>query len=283
MMKMVTKEFTRNVVLKRQLRAALVDTRVSEMIKSDFSSTFHSIGLGKEGAHKLATAVMAHMAENNTLRETEGSILTLFEGIEVDGKSFLEVLKQRLDERQEKIVDQVTPFVRGIRGKIIDFGAGNGGVAQKVHDRYGLDVEAIDVADFRSRDITVPFLRFENGNVPVNDGYYAAAILITVMHHEANNERILRELTRIVRNKLVVIETSPIDSSLREWQRTFANDVLWNRFFNYANIPVPGTYESAEGWINRFARHGWEVSHNEPLEYDQATAKVFHHLLVFRR
>lgn len=218
-----------------------------------------------------------------SLKETEDNVLNLLKNTKVEGKPFMEVLEQRLDERHVKVVGQISQFIKGTKGKIIDFGAGNGGAAQILHDKYGLDVEAVDASDYRSGNITVPFLKFKDGKIPVPDNYYNTAVLIAVLHHDTNNERILQELTRIVKHRLIIQETSPIDHTKQEWERTFATDVLWNRFFHYADVPVPGSYESPQGWIQRFAKYGWKLVAREELGYDTATAKVFHNLLVFEK
>jgi ubiquinone/menaquinone biosynthesis C-methylase UbiE len=207
----------------------------------------------------------------------------LFDKIEIDGKPFVEVLRQKLEERQDRVADELGPYVKDIKGRVIDFGAGSGGIAQRLHDKYGLDMEAIDVSDFRDKSVSVPFLKFEDGKVPVTRNYYDAAVLSAVIHHDADNERILKELARIVKRRVVVIETSPADDTKQQWERTFASDVLWNRFFQNADIPVPGTYESTDGWVNRFAKHGWKVVQKVSLGYNEATAKVIHNLLVFEK
>ncbi|MEN9647956.1 MAG: hypothetical protein RLY57_760, partial [Candidatus Parcubacteria bacterium] len=123
--------------------------------------------------------------------------------------------------------------------------------------------------------------------VNVVDKHYEAAVLTNVIHHEKINENILKELDRIVARKLVIIETVPVGNTPEEIvldrERTFANDTLWNRFFNYADIPVPGTYETPEDWIKRFESYGWKTTHSEDLGYDQKSIHDVHHLLVFER
>lgn len=61
------------------------------------------------------------------------------------------------------------------------------------------------------------------------------------------------------------------------------NDYLYNRLFHNADVPVPGTFETPEGWGSRFAKYGWKVKHSENLGEDQKTIKDTHHLLVFEK
>ncbi|MCL5419411.1 MAG: class I SAM-dependent methyltransferase [Candidatus Marsarchaeota archaeon] len=280
---MVTKDSPRNILLKKRLTEALLDTEVIGAIQEDFVSAFENIGLSEAGAKRLTRQIIANMRAGTTLKTAEDNVRTLFDKIEIDGKPFMEVLHQKLEEREDRIAGELGPYVKGIKGKVIDFGAGSGGIAQRLHDRYGLDMEMVDVSNFRDKSVTVPSLEFEGGRVPAADGRYNAAVLSVVIHHEADNERILRELTRIVKHRIVIIETSPADGTKQQWERTFVNDALWNRFFQNADIPVPGTYESPDGWIRRFGKHGWRVKHEVFLGYNELTTKLIHNLLVFEK
>ena len=112
-------------------------------------------------------------------------------------------------------------------------------------------------------------------------------MLTNVIHHEKDNEKILKELNRIVKSKLVIIETVPEadtrTAAKKDWGRMLLNDTLWNRFFNYANIPVPGAYEIPSDWVRRFKKYGWKVVISEDLGIDQPTIQDRHHLLVLER
>lgn len=280
---MVTKETPKNVILKRQLNEALSDTKISDAIKEDFIFAFQNIGLNRIEAKKLTNLIVTQMVADTTLKVAEDNVRKILDKVEINGEQFWHVLHQKLEERQDRVADELGPYVKGIKGRVIDFGAGSGGIAQRLHDKYGLNMEAIDVSDFRDKGVTVPFLKFEADKVPVANNYYDGAVLSAVIHHDADNERILRELSRIVKHRVVIIETSPADDTRQQWERTFASDVLWNRFFQNADIPVPGTYESPDGWVKRFAKHGWKLTKKVSLGYNEATAKVIHNLLVFEK
>ena len=111
--------------------------------------------------------------------------------------------------------------------------------------------------------------------------------LPNVLHHDPDNERILKDLNDIVTHRLIVIETVPEadseDDAKKDWGRMLLNDALWNRFFNYANIPVPGTYEIPVNWIKRFEKYGLRCIHSEDLGFDQPTIQDRHHLFVFKK
>lgn len=272
-----------NSIIKKRLQRALSDKKILLKVSKDFSHTFERVGLNKKSSKNLTERMIKALIEKNTLSETESKVISMFNEIKVRNRPFLEVIKKGLRGREKIIVGQVKPYLKDIDGKVIDFGAGSGEVAQLLHDDLNLDIEAVDIRKFKSPRVKIPFKIFNGKRVPVKDKYYNAAVMTNVAHHEKDNENIIDELTRIVSKRLVIIETVPSDDSWEEWERTFVNDALWNRFFNYANIPVPGTYERPEGWIKRFEKHKWKLVYSKNLGYDQPTIRDLHHLLVFEK
>ena len=122
--------------------------------------------------------------------------------------------------------------------------------------------------------------------------------MTNVAHHEPENQLVLAELARIIRpgGRLIVIETVPEDKTEEALEITFLNDYFYNRILHCADIAVPGTYETLEGWIGRFDDVGFELdlledvddpllreSNPFPLGYDQPTIRDLHALYVFRR
>lgn len=277
-------------IMKDRIEAALNNPEIRSKVESDFAYTFSKLGLASEEASRLKNTVIEKLLSDDALEVTEKEVLGIFEKIAVkadDGPELLiEVLHQKLAGRAELIHQQIENYFQDINGKVVDYGAGDGQVTQKLHDD-GLDIEGYDVRSYPAEDVTVPIKEFDGGHVPAQDGYYQAALMTNVAHHEKDNEKIIQELTRIVSDKLVVIETVPTGETAEEVEqdreRTFMNDYLYNRLFHNADIPVPGTYETPQGWVNRFARYGWRVTHSQDLGFDQPTIRDVHHLLVFEK
>ena len=207
--------------------------------------------------------------------------------LSVNGKPFTAQIFEKFTGRAELIYSQVEKYFSGTKGAVIDWGAGDGQVTQLLHDKLKLNIEGVDVRDFRAQTTTVPIKIFDGHHVSVADGYYEMGLMTNVAHHEKDNEKIIEELTRIIKRRLVVIETVPTGSTYEEVEadrgRTFLNDALWNRYFQNANIPVPGTYETPEGWILRFQKHGWKVIQSIDLGIDQPMVQDIHHLLVLEK
>jgi ubiquinone/menaquinone biosynthesis C-methylase UbiE len=280
-------------IIKERLTKGITNPQIRELVLADYAYTFHELGLDENSAKEIADKVVSFIESSATLNETEEKVRALFTGTKVGDKNIFELIQLGLTDRVNKIVVQITPHLQGIKGKVFDYGIGAGEVTQKLKDELSLNIEGGDVRDFRSHNVTVPFVMLGDSAdgdgkiVNVADKYYEAAVLTNVIHHEKVNDIILKELDRIVAKKLVIIETVPVGNTPEEialdHERTFANDTLWNRFFNYADIPVPGTYETPEDWIRRFESYGWKTTHSEDLGYDQKSIHDVHHLLVFER
>lgn len=266
-----------------RFKQAISAPEVAPEVHADFVKTFVSIGMDASAASDFATRVMDVIKDDGTLPEIENKMQELFATTTIDGVPFKEKLSDAMRNRETIIVDQVSPFLSDVHGKVVDYGAGSGRVAQGLRDKLGIDVEGYEVSDFRHPSVSVPISQFDGRNVPVSDGHFEAAVITNVMHHEANNEDIIAELSRIVNRKVVVIETIPLDETAASRERCFATDAFWNRFFFNADVPVPGTYEMPEKWIERFAAHGWKCVHSENLGYDQPAVQDIHHLLVFEK
>jgi SAM-dependent methyltransferase len=269
------------LLIKERLKRVFEEPQMHDMCASDIVLFFEQLGAPWQHAFSLTSQLIKEMISDKSLQEIETDIRSILKNVKIGNESFFELLTATLGRRNDIILSQIQPFLKQITGKVIDFGAGNGLIAQTLHNRSGLDTEAVEVRNWKHKEVSIPFLIFDGRMVPVDDKYYEAAIMTNVAHHEENNEVILQELTRITRKRLVIIETVPENDGIEQRERTFVTDALWNRFLFYADIPVPGTYELAEGWIRRFKKYGWKVTHSEELGYDIPTVRVRHHLLVF--
>ncbi len=274
----------------RRIAAAFNVPAAIEAATADFATTFEYIGLDSEEANRIAGLIIWHL---RTVRDVESRLKAanqLILDCEVEGVALPEMLNMKIKGRSEIIFAQVSPYLAGIGGRVIDYGAGNGRVAQLLYDNGNLDIVGYDVVSYPMEGVALPICLFDGYNVPVADSHFKAALLTNVLHHDDDNEKILSELTRIVSadGRIVIIETVPDGSSEAETKadlpRLYLNDLFYNAIFNFgANIPVPGTYETPQGWIDRFARHGWHATVSENLGRDQGIIADTHHLLVFER
>ena len=283
-----TEEFR---VMKERIKYSLEDEKTRAKVADDFSSTFKQLGLSPEQSKKLCDNVFALLKDSKPLPDIEAEILRIFENIKLKvgdkEPNLIEILHEKLRNRAKIIASQVALHLGDVKEKTIDYGAGDGQVTQMLHDQLGLDIEGVDVRLYKTPNVTVPIMLFNGGHVEATDGTYEAALLTNVLHHEKANEKIFDELDRIVRRKLVILETVPAGATEevmeQDKDRTFMNDYLYNRLFHSADVPVPGTFETPKKWVDRFAQHGWKLVNEEDLGFDQPTIKDRHYLLVFEK
>ncbi len=277
-------------IIEKLLAAAMGDPPTIERVRADFMKTFLCTGISHNQASTLTQELIELLGGDCPLDIQEQMAYAMFMLTFIEGTktNMVQALNEAMIGRSEIIYNQISPYLKDVEGPVVDFGCGNGKVAQFLCDRSGLDIVGYDVVAYQMPGVTVPLHIFDGGHVPVEDNFFEAAVVTNVIHHEAENENILRELTRIVRRKLVIIETVPIGATPEEVGhdrlRTFMNDFLYNRLFCYgADIPTPGTYETPQGWIDRFRDYGWRSTVSVDLGVDQKVIEDTHHLLVFEK
>jgi len=274
-----------------RVKRVLHDPKEHSKLRTDLMMLLENLGLDNRRANELYAQFSALYVSTNLLTDIDNKAHELVRQTEVviNSKKFplLELLDKQCSQQLEKTFTQYASHLQNEKGRVIDYGAGNGVLTQMLHDKLGLNIEGVDIRDIKSASVNVPILQFNGERVPVADKYYTAGIINLVLHHEVNNEKILIELDRIVSNKLVLKENVPVGATeeemLQDMDRTFMLDYLMARMFRNYNVPVPGTFETPSGWKRRFAKYGWKIQHEEDLGFDTPCLPIRKCLLVFTR
>lgn len=278
-------------IMKERIKHSLENKITKTKVANDFSYIFEQLGLSSEKAKQLCDNIFTLLLSDKLLPDIEKEILHIFENIKIQvgdkETNLIKILHEKMIDRVKIITSQVTQYFEDVSGKAIDYGAGDGQITQELHDNLDLDIEGVDIRLYKNQNVTVPITLLNKSNVEVADKTYEAALLTNVLHHERDNEKILDELDRIVRRKLVIIETVPVgeteEAMEQDKDRTFMNDYLHNRLFHNDDVPVPGSYETPKKWVNRFAQHGWKLISEKDLEFDQPIFRIRHYLFIFER
>lgn len=272
-----------------------------ESMKLDSVATFSRLGLDLERSvslfDEMKQILQTAFAKGKDLVTTETEIMNHFANIKVGEKNLIEILDDKLAARANIIFAQVKPYLESEKGDVLDFGAGDMQVTQRLQDDCNLTITGTDVRDYRKpvKSNPVSYVHYDGKHLPFEDRKFAATLATNVLHHAGetadhagseSNENALRELCRVTADKIVVIETVPDPAYVEKdkdaaMERTFWNDYLYNRLFHNANVPVPGRYETAEDWPQRFRDHGWTLQKVEHLQYDQPTIRDYHILYIF--
>ena len=274
----------------QNLKRVLSDGPTLQAIHKDFTLTFKNLGCDEVSASALAADVNCIIMNSATIEDAENEVRKLFTETMVATPSGMLPLYKKVEIglvlRVHVIYEQVIPYLKDI-STVLDYGCGSGMLAEMIKRNLRLNVTGLDIRNFLAEGVSIPFHFLSRGDTAESIGMYDCVVATNVLHHDEDNEYLIQDLTKVATRRLVIIETvSETDTpevAEKDWGRMFANDVLWNRFFNSADIPVPGTYEIPSNWIKRFERYGWKCIHSEDLGIDQPTIQDRHHLLVFEK
>lgn len=138
---------------------------------------------------------------------------------------------------------------------VLDVGAGSGKLAQYISHSHGVDVRMVDVVDHNSTDR--PLTLYDGVHLPFTDESFDICLLVFVLHHAADPKQLLREVARVSKRRLIVVEDTPSNAFERAaWSR-------WDYFLNHGqhdDIAVAHEALSPMEWRNIFGDMGMTVS-----------------------
>lgn len=130
---------------------------------------------------------------------------------------------------------------------VLDVGCGDGRLASSLAKaRPHLQVLGIDVLE--RPDTAIPVRVFDGRRIPYEDGTFDAVILVDVLHHTDEPDRLLREAARVSVRHVV------IKDHLREGLLARATLAFMDRTGNLQHgVASPGTYWKRSQWLEAFS------------------------------
>ncbi len=138
--------------------------------------------------------------------------------------------------------------------RLLEIGSGPGSVV-KVFREKGLDVTALDIADNSITDDLKPTI-YDGDIMPFADRSFDIALLLTVLHHTAEPDNILREAGRV--SKRLMIMEDVYDTPFQA-----AYTKLTDKITNMEFIGHPHSNRSHAEWLETFDRMGFTLHHSE--------------------
>jgi SAM-dependent methyltransferase len=120
------------------------------------------------------------------------------------GMAGLPALMRKRAERKWRWIRAHLPEIPA-GAKVLDLGAGEGFVGEVVRGETGAEVVLADVVDFNRT--TLPLVRYDGRSLPFESGQFDLTLLIYVLHHAREAERVLAEARRVTRGPIVVLES----------------------------------------------------------------------------
>lgn len=89
--------------------------------------------------------------------------------------------------------------------EVLDFGCGTGLIAKYICDRKKIKMNLLDITDKRN-ETNLKIKVYDGKKAPYKDGSFDAVLAIFVLHHSGKPEEVLKEITRITRNRIIILE-----------------------------------------------------------------------------
>lgn len=143
---------------------------------------------------------------------------------------------------------------------VVDVGAGEGYVGEKLGKRLGAQVQLVDILD-RNRT-SLPLDVYEGRRLPYASGAFDASLLVFVLHHAEHADELLRETLRVSR-RVVILESTYV----WKWELALLRrlDRLANRLRSEEAMgkqeKEPLHFRTHAEWLARFQEAGAHVVH----------------------
>ena len=141
-------------------------------------------------------------------------------------------------------------------GRVLDLGAGEGYVTERLRRDAGRRVCAADVGPYRRAP--VPYVVYDGERLPFRDGAFETTLLLFTLHHCGDPDRVLAEAIRVTRARVVILESvfaSRRERRLLEWLDPWFN----GRRHGGAMRPALHV-ASADRWRRRLAAYPVRVA-----------------------
>src|ERR1041385_4993040 len=185
-----------------------------------------------------------------------------------------EAITSRIESASERIEKERAEFnYKSIsawlsRGsKVLDVGAWNWYLGHLLRDRMGCNVLSVDVVN--ANKTHMPFRLFDGRTLPVESHSHDTILLLYVLHHAADDETLLKEAHRALRDggQLLVAEDNV--ENLWNWIVTVGFHV-WLGLV--AQMSCSGHFRTPSQWQKRFEAAGFRI---------KETISLGHHIQRF--
>ena len=151
----------------------------------------------------------------------------------------------------------VAPWIVGRR--VLDLGAGEGYVAAALASESHRAIPATavwvcgaDVGPFRR--VAIPYVSYDGANLPFADEIFDTTLLLLMLHHANEPERVLDEAIRVTRSRLVVMESVYRNRLDRFWLDSL--DGRLNHLRHGGRMNAPLAFRTPDGWHALFISRG---------------------------
>jgi anti-anti-sigma factor len=146
-----------------------------------------------------------------------------------------------LAELPEILHRRIQPYTAGIHS-LLHVRAGDGRIGETFAEQF--DVHLLDTENHNQTDL--PLLMYQGGKIFQNDNTFDAALLIDVLNRYEDPLPALKEIMRVVRSRLIVIEAVCFNDTQRRMNMFF--DWLFSHVIRGEDHPLAQHFDTPKGW-----------------------------------
>lgn len=155
---------------------------------------------------------------------------------------------------------------------VLDIG-GRWGFYVKPLETRGHDVTVLDVV--KPSFQKAPVVIYDGLKIPFQDQSFDASLLVTVLHHVDDLDSLVREVRRVTRKRLIVIEDLYHHLPGRWWT------ILRDRIYNFEWVGHPCHFKKADEWILFFERHGFKLTARKDVYTWLCGMRILNGIFIF--
>jgi SAM-dependent methyltransferase len=156
----------------------------------------------------------------------------------------------------------LTPYLE-IQHSVLDLGAASGLLAKRLTCSIpGLSVVGVDV--LAELQPGVPMVAGDGKLLPFEDGTFDCVMMVDVLHHDENPERLLAEAKRVSRGHVLVKDhywETRLDLVLLKW-----SDYIGNMMYG---VNLPYVFLRLASWRNLAERTGLRIARSAMFRYNK--------------
>ena len=172
--------------------------------------------------------------------------------------------------RAKNIFSKISPFIKNA-DKIIDIGCGTCNLDELILKK-NIELKPIDVDNLSFVDTIIPEI-YDGVNVPYKNNSFNISLLITVLHHTSNPDKLLLEAARVSR-QIIIIEDIYLNH-LHKKITHFLDSIINLEFSNH-----PHSNKSDSEWKKLFKESNLKLIHSD---YSKSFIFFRHALYVLKK
>lgn len=242
-----------------RLQNALKNENVKKLFYADLMNIFKGLGIDyPDECESLTNHILSDLKNTINLENFEKTIHLMFQNYKVLGKDLLKVISEKNNLYNEALFSEIKESMKS-------------------------DLEESfpkNIRDF-----------IDEGCIHYNEKL-DCVFVVNVLSHSADLNGSLENITKRTNKKVVIIETVPFWTNVKEIEinkeRTFLNDYFYHRIFcAKKEKPFVGNYKSPHAWDVLIAQKGFEIksSLSKTFDFDNSlvAVKTKHYLGVYEK